>query len=132
MTFSVNVNHISKGLLSGAYPGLTIDTNAPAIPFVYNVFDPATVTVFNNFISLPKQKVFIGSIKFSITPVDDSRVIILDGLIGDATFSYTDSIGINGRNEKYLTMPIITTKITSTLTAKYSVCFYGYMFEYSF
>lgn len=135
MTFGVNVNHISQGLLSGAYTGggssLNIDTKAPAKPIVYNVIDPTTLVNLQNVLFNPKPKVFVGMMKFSITPVDDSRVIILNDPFNNASFSYSDSILINGRDEKYYTMPIIFSKLEVTLTAKYSLCIFGYMFEYS-
>lgn len=132
MTFGVNVNHISQGLLSGAYPGLVIDTKKPAIPIVYNVFDPGSIVNLLNVMVLPKPKVFVGTIKFSITPVDDSRVIILSDPVNAASFTYTDSIALNNRAEKFLTMPVIFKSIECTLTAKYSLCIFGYLFEYHF
>lgn len=132
MTFGVNVNHISQGLLSGAYPGLIIDTKKPAIPLVYNVIDPATIVNLLNVMVLPKPKVFVGTMKFSTTPVDDSRSLQLSDPVNNFSFYYTDSIAINNRSEKFITMPIIFKSIECTLTAKYSLCLFGYLFEYSF
>lgn len=131
MTFGVNVNHISQGLLSGSYPGLVIDTKQAAIPFVCNIIDAITLANYNAIQTNPKPKVFVGTMKFSTTPVSDSSSLQISDPANNYTFYYTDSNAINGQNEKFFTMPIIATKITSTLNAKYSLCLFGYFFEYS-
>lgn len=131
MTFGVNVNHISQGLLSGSYPGLVIDTKKAAIPFVCNIIDAITLANYNALQTNPKPKVFVGTMKFSTTPVGDSSSLQISDPANNYTFYYTDSNAINGANEKFFTMPIIATKITSTLNAKYSLCLFGYFFEYS-
>ena len=133
MTFGVNMNHLSSGLEQGyIFPSnLQIDPKK-ATPIIYNVIDAATIVNLLNILLLPKPKIFVGYINFIITPVNDSRVIYLYDPMGNPTFTYSDSVPINGRNEKYINSPMHFTKIESTLTAKYSLAIYGYLFEYHF
>lgn len=128
MTFGLNVNHISQGLLSGAYPGLIIDLKKPAIPIVYNVIDNVTLVNLLNVMLLPKPKVFVGSMKFEIFGIGDGAAFSLIDPANNNSFRYLDIIN---NNQVYYSMPIVFSKMQNFLNAKFSCCIFGYMFEYT-
>ena len=133
MTFGVNINHLSQGLENGfIYPNNLKILPKTATPIIYNVIDATTIVNLLNIMTTPTgKKVFIGTIKFSFTPVNDSRSFQLRDPDGNYSFYFTDALPQNGTREQFLTMPMIFVGIDSTLTCKYSLLIFGYLFDYS-
>lgn len=132
MTFGINANHLINGIKNGYNFPNQISINSNAIPIVYNVGDASTIVNLLNTMLLPKPKLFVGTIKFSTTPVNDARSLQLYDPAGTLSFYYTDSNAINGAREQFFSLPLIFSRIECTLNAKYSLQIFGYLLEYNF
>ena len=133
MTFGVNINHLSQGIETGfQYPNNLKILPKTATPIVFNVFSAASIVNLLNIMNTPTgKKLFIGTIKFNYTPVNDSQSLQLRDPNGDYSFYFTDALPQNGTREQTITMPMIFVSIDSTLNCKYSLLIFGYLFDYS-
>lgn len=139
--FNTQISHIVTGLktLYGNPATPLLTPKSIGTPLVYCVSDAASSTAFKNLLQAggtPPTKffVFVGEVTVNMySNGGGAGSVNLSGINpGEITFGETDQLDVNPVQIliKSYNVPVIATDITNTLTNKYALTFFGYIFQY--